>query len=384
MTCADCTSRLDDLVDRELAAADARAVEAHLADCPACRAQLAALQALLAQTRALPGAIAPRPELWRELRAEVERLDPKPLGPNTPGAQSSDLRSSRSTAATTGTLLRWFVPLAAAAAIMLLAALSGRHLPRAGAQGPAWSVAALAGSPRVNTRVVSDPAPFRLGQWLETDAASRARVVVGAIGEVTVDPNSRLRLAGVADTDHRLELQRGSLSAFIWAPPRLFFVDTPAATAVDLGCAYTLTVADNGDGELRVTLGYVALEHGDRESLIPARAMCLTRKGAGPGTPFAEDAPAELRAALSRLDFEPGATRAALAAVLRHARPEDAITLWHLLARAAPADRAAVFDRLAALQSVPAAVTRAGILAGDAAMRRAWAAALGFETFGLR
>jgi len=74
----------------------------------------------------------------------------------------------------------------------------------------------------VNTRAVVGQAAFRLGQWLETDAVSRARVVVGAIGDVTVDPNSRLRLTGVAEANHRLELQRGSLRAFIYAPPRLF------------------------------------------------------------------------------------------------------------------------------------------------------------------
>jgi hypothetical protein len=38
----------------------------------------------------------------------------------------------------------------------------------------------------------------------------------------------------------------------IWAPPRLFFVDTPSAVAADLGCSYTLEVKDDGAGVLRV------------------------------------------------------------------------------------------------------------------------------------
>ncbi len=384
MNCTDCSARINDYVDGELNADDARAVEAHVAGCAACRAEFASLQLLLAQTQELPREIAPAHNVWRELRSEVERLDPKALRPLTPSAQASDLGSSRSTSLTP--ILRWFVPIAAAAAIVLLAAVAGRRSTPRDGSSPAWTVAALTGAPRVNTRAVAGLTEFRLGQWLETDAGSRAKVVVGAIGEVTVDPNSRLRLAGVAEGNHRLQLQRGSMSAFIWAPPRLFFVDTPSATAVDLGCAYTLTVADNGDGELHVTLGYVALEHGERESLIPARAMCLTRKGAGPGTPFVEDAPAAWRTALARFDFERGAASAALAEVLRDARAEDAITLWHLLTRTQATDRARVFDRLSALRGVPASVTRAGILdgAGDRAMRRAWATHLGFETFGLR
>src|SRR5207344_3028121 len=115
-----------------------------------------------------------------------------------------------------------------------------------------------------------------------------------------------------------LELAHGTLSALIWAPPRLFFVDTPSATAVDLGCAYTLTVDDAGAGLLRVTAGYVALEHEGRETVISRGQMCATRRGAGPGTPFVADAPAPLRRALDRFDFENAA--AALSEILAHAR----------------------------------------------------------------
>jgi hypothetical protein len=222
---------------------------------------------------------------------------------------------------------------------------------------------------------------FRVGQWLETDAASRARVEVGRIGEVSVEPNSRLRLTGVAETDHRLELAHGTVSAFIVAPPRLFFVDTPSATAVDLGCAYTLTVDRAGNGELHVSAGYVALENGGRESIIPLGAMCLTRRGHGPGTPFVEDAPEALVSALERFDFEAGAATTVLRDILRQTRAEDGVTLWHLLARTNGADRAAVYDELARHVPPPAAVTRAGILGGSPAMLRAWAAALGLDRF---
>jgi hypothetical protein len=174
------------------------------------------------------------------------------------------------------------------------------------------------------------------------------------------------------------------MHALIWAPPRLFFVDTPSATAVDLGCAYTLTVADNGGGELHVTTGYVALEHQGREAIIPAGAMCLTRRDVGPGTPFAEGASDALRAALQRRDFQRATDDATLHEILTQARAEDAVTLWHLLARTEDAQRAAVFDTLAQLHAPPAGVTRAGILAGDTAMRHAWAAELGLGVFATR
>jgi len=37
----------------------------------------------------------------------------------------------------------------------------------------------------------------------------------------------------------------------------VFVVDTPSASAIDLGCAYTLHVNEDGSGTLRTTLGWV-------------------------------------------------------------------------------------------------------------------------------
>ena len=378
MNCTECTAKLNDCVDGQLPAAEARATAAHVASCAACRRELEALRALLATATALPRGIAPRRDLWAGIRSEVERVVPHALSARRHATQTSGLETSRSTFKAT---LSWFAPLAIAASVAAVFTVVERLTPPR-PRGPAWSVAALEGAPRVDAKTFAGQTAFRVGQWLETDAASRAEVTVGAIGRVTLDSNSRLRLATAAEKDHRLELARGSLSAFIYAPPRIFFVDTPSATAVDLGCAYTLKVNDDGDGALHVSLGYVALEHKGRESIIPSGAMCFTRRGAGPGTPFVEDASGSLRAALEKFDFQPGAARSALQTILTEARAQDAITLWHLLARTAGTDRENVFDRLASHHAPPAGVTRAGILSGESAMRTAWGLELGIGTFG--
>ena len=300
------------------------------------------------QLDALPRDILPRRDLWPGIATHVQRP-------------------------TATVFRRWRMPFAVAAALALAAGLAWlRPVAPAGV----WPVSPLAGTPRLGRDALVEPARLAIGQWLETDATSRARVAVGSIGEVQLQPNSRLRLVNATASDHRLELAHGTMSALIWAPPRLFFVETPGATAVDLGCAYTLSVDDAGAGTLRVTSGYVALEHDGREALIPAGLTCLTRRGAGPGTPFADNAPAALKTALERFDFAAdGAT--SLSEILAQARMEDAVMLWHLLARAAPGQRPAVFDRLAALHAPPAGVTREGIIAGDPSMRLHWAEELG-------
>jgi hypothetical protein len=139
----------------------------------------------------------------------------------------------------------------------------------------------------------------------------------------------------------------GSIDAIIFAPPRLFLVETPSALAVDLGCAYTLDVADSGASVLRVTSGRVELQLGDHVSLVPAGALCESRPRTGPGTPHFED------------------SDIALGTVLTESRPRDTLTLWHLLSRVDADNRPRVYDRVEALIGPPEHIDRQNVLSGD-------------------
>ncbi len=153
--------------------------------------------------------------------------------------------------------------------------------------------------------------PLRVGGLLETGETEIKEVQIADIGRVTVHPNSRLKLVvSKAEAEHRLALDRGRIEVFITAPPRLFFVDTPSAVAVDLGCAYQLEVDESGDGFLDVTLGSVALERGDGYSVtVPAGAKCRLYAKRGPGLPWYGDADEPFRDAIDA--FESATGRAA-------------------------------------------------------------------------
>ncbi|HSD27624.1 MAG TPA: hypothetical protein VLL75_09995 [Vicinamibacteria bacterium] len=264
----------------------------------------------------------------------------------------------------------WRALAAAAAVVLALGAVITRGRPAEPAAG--WDLAWLEGASWPQARVVRE-ARLGVGEWIDTGAA-RARLSVGEIGEVQLEPATRVGLLDAGDRSHRLSLSRGLLHAMIWAPPGQFLVDTPSAVAVDLGCRYTLEVADDGAGLLRVEAGWVGFESRGLQSLVPAGAACPTRRGVGPGVPYYETAPEALRRALGALDFgsDPAERDAALAAVLGAARQRDALSLWHLLSRLDGEGRGRVFDRLAALVPPPAEVTREGVLAGDRSMRDAW------------
>jgi hypothetical protein len=246
-----------------------------------------------------------------------------------------------------------------AAALLLIVVLTRKDLP----QGPSWEVTGVPGMARL-----------RPGEVLETDAASEAQVKIADIGELKVDPNTRIRLLVTQSDEHRMALDRGRVEATTWSPPRLFIVETPLATAVDLGCKYTLEVQEDGSSLLHVTLGLVALERDGRETIVPAGAFCRTRPGAGPGTPYFEDAPTELQAALALVDSSPdGPERTRqLEIVLRESHVRDALSLWHLLPRLDAQSRGLIYDRLSQLLPPPSDVTRDGIVALDPKMIEAW------------
>ena len=132
-----------------------------------------------------------------------------------------------------------------------------------------------------------------------------------------------------------------------------------------------MTVDEAGVGLLRVTSGWASLEWSGRESLVPAGASCPTRPQVGPGTPSFDDAPELLRQALLAFDFADGGS-GAVDAVLTAARERDTLTLWHLLTRVEPRDRARVVDRMEALTPLPSGVTRDKALALDAETLKRW------------
>jgi len=296
--------------------------------------------------------------------------DKPPIGPIEPGelplVQAPD-RIWRSIEAALAIeqkqRLPWWQLAVASLAVMGLIVYFATRPPKA-----SWDIVRLDGAPSVDSKPLSGTGKIEVGDWLQTDAASRARITIGTIGTVEVEPESRVRLVTASPTEHRLALARGEISAVVSAPPRLFFVDLPAGTAVDLGCAYKMKVEDNGTGLLRVTLGWVSLEWGGRESLVPAGANSRTRPGSPPGTPYFADAPDALQQALTGFDFGKGG----IDVVLAQARVRDTLTLWHLLSRVDAGERARVFDRMVELVPLPNGVTREKALQLDAATLKLW------------
>ncbi|HET8775677.1 MAG TPA: FecR family protein [Thermoanaerobaculia bacterium] len=263
------------------------------------------------------------------------------------------------------------VLLAIAAALVLLIALTAFAMRFRWRTGEAWPIASVTGTPTINGRAITPETRFGIGDELRTDGSSRATVQIARVGELEIAPNSTVTLMQTRGGRHRVRLDRGHVSARVWAPPFTFSVHTPAGLASDVGCAFDLRY-DGGSGEVRVTSGWVDFDGEERSSLIPAGAVAELR-GENPGSPYYADASHAFRAALRAYDHDTGP----IAAVTAAARPRDAMTLLHLLERAPRADRGPLFDALVRLAPPPTGVTREGVVDRDLEMLDDWRHALG-------
>lgn len=351
------TKLLSAYCNGELSPGQSRPVSEHLLACDRCRNEHDEIRLGVQLATKLPLSPAPA-EMWSNIEALLDNQSRKPI--LTPPA-------SREFA------FGWY-RVAAFSALLLVALAIGLVVVRRSPDRPtgeSWEVASLSGKIRIERRRATDKGRLAIGETLETDGSSRAIINVPAIGEVEVDSNSRIRLVQTRSTEHRLALDLGRIHAQISAPPRLFFVDTPSAVAIDLGCAYTLEVDDSGRGLLHVTLGSVALVRNGREVYVPRYAMCETRPGIGPGTPYFEDAGDAFVQALEKFDFEDGGDEA-FSAVLNDSRPRDTFTLWHLLSQVEGERRSRVLERMIKLVGLPTGVTRAGVMRLSRKMLDSW------------
>ncbi len=348
----------------ELSTDESKQFAEHIIACARCRTKYEEVKLGIKLAEQLPHITAPD-RLW----SEIESLIDNPAPPvSVPVPARSPFWS-------------WPAQAAATAAVVLLLVLGDIWFFTSPSIPPvplrsnhSWRVIRLDGLPRIGNARISNDGQLGVGQWLETDAISRAQIAVGSIGKVDIDENTRVRLVANQPAEHRLELARGKMSAQIWAPPRLFFVDTPSAVAADLGCAYTLEVWEDGVSLLRVTSGWVALQLKDRESIVPAGASCETRPGIGPGTPYFEDTPTVFRDALQKIDFDndAGSRRAALETILAWARTRDTLTLWHLLPRVDGDDRVRIYEKMVALVPPPPHIDREAVLKLDQRQLESW------------
>jgi len=170
--------------------------------------------------------------------------------------------------------------------------------------------------------------------WV-AQADGRRRLDLGRYGEVMAERDAKVQVVRMDDELHKLKLDSGTIHASITiaARPRLFQVETPAATCIDLGCHYSLTVDPAGVSHVKVESGRVLFNDGRREVFIPQGASGRAARGRAPFTPIHDDASEPLRRAVQAFDNMSPGTRGGQAKIACGliGRKEDGLVAWHWL-----------------------------------------------------
>jgi hypothetical protein len=215
---------------------------------------------------------------------------------------------------------RRLVPLFAAAAVLLLITGAALWLWTWPSQRP-WTV-------------VSGSMPtFPVGSTVTTSDALRVRVA--HIGWMQVSEGSVVTLRSTRTNRHRLAVTAGTIHVSVWAPPASIAVSTPEGEVIDLGCEFVLDVHGQVT-RLDVISGWVELDNGFAEVLVPAGATSEMSASGYPAVPVFKSADPAFRAAVRELEHgSPGAVET----VVAKARRGDVLTLLLLAQRGMERER---------------------------------------------
>ena len=220
---------------------------------------------------------------------------------------------------------------------------------------------------------------LRLDEPLQLDATASARISIARIGSMHVEPGSALTLVESSSRRHRVMLDRGAVSVRVWAPPGRFSFNTPAGLVLDMGCIFDLRVDEDGTARVQVKTGWVELENGWGETLVPAGASSLMSAAMPPGAPIFDDASIEFRLSVRALEQAgDDQARSRLApAVIRTARTRDVLTLMMLANASSVPLKRQFLQRAAQLFPPPPTVTVDAIVGGDKDQLWQWKDTLG-------
>ncbi|MCB0727892.1 MAG: FecR domain-containing protein [Ignavibacteriae bacterium] len=208
-----------------------------------------------------------------------------------------------------------------------------------------WKVSNLEGNSMIGDVSMTGNDSIKEGQWIQTDAISRAELMVANLGKVIIEPNSRIVFVKNAEGNNRIQVEYGTIQTTMNPNSKSFFVEMPSAVATDNGGSYTITVDSTGDGLVFVKSGKVEVESPNREAVIPAGSIVLTKKNYGVGTPFNENSSPQFKNALFNFDFGK-CNDACVNTLLNNAKMSDAVTLVNLMPNVQGVDKEKVYTKL--------------------------------------
>lgn len=216
-----------------------------------------------------------------------------------------------------------------------------------------WKVANVQGTPLIGDVAMQGADSIKEGQFITTNDSSRAELIISNLGKVIIEPNSKVVFIKGDDGNNRILVEYGTIGADMKSKQKSFFVEMPSSVVSDMGGEYTLTIDSTGDGLVYVKSGKVEVQSGNnREAVIPAGNLVITRKDFGVGTPFSENSSPQFKSALFNLDFGK-CSGTCVSTLLNSAKMSDAVTLVNLLSKVENEYKDEVYSKVAKFVAPP-------------------------------
>jgi hypothetical protein len=363
--CSETESLIDEHLEGMISLNDKVIMDEHIAGCDSCKNYLQETQKLIKDLSALnTGDVTisaqKKDELWASISSQIDTS--KYVNENTEREkQAADKGKVRS-----GFLHKYRYFFTGAAAVLILGfiiygikdmEINNDRLMQQSSFGLAsyWKVSNLQGNSRIGDIAMSNNDSVKEGQWIQTNFDSRAELIVADMGRVIIEPNSKVLFVKGTEGNNRILVEYGTINTDMNPNSKSFFVEMPSAVATDNGSSYTMTVDKTGDGLVFVKSGKVDIESQNRDAVIPAGSLVLTKKDIGVGTPFNENSSEKFKNALLNFDFG-NCSGTCVSTLLNAAKVTDAVTLVNLIPKIEQEYKNEVYVKLANFVSPPAGV----------------------------
>ncbi|MBS1492479.1 MAG: zf-HC2 domain-containing protein [Bacteroidetes bacterium] len=357
MNCSQVQEYFDEFYSNELNPETKNLVQKHLDDCKECASEYSAFVLLKEKAKSLRKEILPPKQIFANIENEIKMKNDIKITPLSNNILTIDFHEDKKEVLKTqpagfmGRNWYWF---ASAAVILLIVSISIAKFSSKSVYSVEemsnWKLVSLKGGAFVNG-VKSDV--VNVGDWIQTDSVSSVILKIANVGDVSIEPNTKVRFIQSDNNISRIEVVYGTVNTSTSQADK-FVLQSSNMKVQDKGGSYSFKVDDKGNGVIYVNNGIANVESGNKSSVVTDGKFCLYKPEYGVGIPFRKDSKPEFQNALFNYDFNNGGTPSVYYAIA-NAMPEDYSSLLNLIPRVDDKTKYLVYNKLSKLapQAIP-------------------------------
>jgi len=354
MNCSRVQENFDEFYSHEINSETAELIQQHINKCDECRREYSAYAVLKTKAQSLKKEFTPSKNLFDNIEKQISYqnqnvmkndIQIKPLSGNILTIDFNEEKKPLPTEEKQSFISRNWYWFASAAAVLLIVSLvisrySEKNIYTAGEMSN-WKLVNLKGNALING-VKSDV--VNVGDWIQTDGETSVILKIANVGDINIEPNSKVRFIQSDDSQSRIEVAYGTVNTSTSQADK-FVLQTSNMKVQDKGSSYSFKVDDKGNGVIYVNNGIANIESGNRVSVVPEGKFCMYKPEFGVGIPFRKDAKPEFQNAIFQYDFNNGGQNAIYSAIAS-AMPEDYYSLLNLIPRVDEKTKYLVLNKL--------------------------------------